>query len=60
MIDRSLEKSNKKVKLADRFAESNNILTQSLKENAKNKNTQQSTTNWINVWTNWILVGGAC
>ena len=33
--------------MADRFAESNNILIQSLKDNAKNKNTQQSTNNWF-------------
>lgn len=31
----------KKNKIADRFAESKNILIQSLKDNAKNKNTQQ-------------------
>ena len=34
-------------KMTDRFAESNNILIQSLKDNAKNKNTQQSTNNLI-------------
>ena len=45
--------------MADRFAESNNIFIQSLKDNARNKNTQQSTNNWINLWTNRILVGGA-
>ena len=39
--------------MADRFAESKNILIQSLKDNAKNKNRQQSTTNWINVWSAW-------
>ena len=39
--------------MADRFAESNNILIQSLKDNAKSKNTQQSTNNWINVWSAW-------
>ena len=44
--------------MADRFAESNNILLQRLKDNAKNKNTQQSTS-WINVWTNRILLGRA-
>ena len=38
--------------MADRFAESN-ILIQSLKDNAKNKNTQQSTNNWINLWSAW-------
>ena len=36
--------------MADRFAESNNILIQSLKDNGRSKNTQQSTNNWINVW----------
>ena len=30
------------------FAESKNILILSLKDNDKNKNTQQSTNNWIN------------
>ena len=45
--------------MEDRFAE-NNILIPSLKDNAKIKNTQQSTNNCINVWTNRILVGGAC
>ena len=44
-----MKNSNKKKKMADSFAESNNILIQSLKDNAKNKNTQQSTNNWINV-----------
>ena len=56
----SLKSSKKKNKMADRFAESNNILIQSLKDKAKNNNTQQSTNNWINVGTNRILVGGAC
>ena len=42
--------------MTDRFADSNNILIQSLKGNVKNKNTQHSTSNW----TNRILVGGAC
>ena len=37
MIDRYLEKQKqKKNEMADRFAESNNILIQSLKGNAKN------------------------
>ena len=47
-------------KMADKFAESNIILIQSAKNNAKNKNTQQITNNWINVWTNQIILGGAC
>ena len=49
MIDRYLEKQWQKNKMAHRFAESNNILIQSLKDNDKNKNTQQITNNWINV-----------
>ena len=39
--------------MADRFAKSNNMLIQSLKDNAKNKNRQQSKNNWINVWSAW-------
>ena len=41
--------------MADRFAESNDILIRSLKDNAKNKNMQQSANSWINVWTDRIL-----
>jgi len=41
-----------------RFGESNNILVQSLKENAKNKNTQQSTNNWVKVWKSWAAQNG--
>ena len=44
--------------MADRFGESNNILIQSLKENAKNKNTQQSTINWVKVWKSWAAQKG--
>ena len=36
--------------MADRLGESNNIFMQSLKENAKDKNTQQSTNNSVKVW----------
>ena len=50
LILNSAKTCNKKT-MADRFAESNNILIQSLKDNAKNKNPQQSTNNWINVWS---------
>ena len=39
--------------MADRFGESNNTLIQSLKDYAKNKNKQQRTNNWINVWSAW-------
>ena len=38
--------------MADR-EESHNILIQSLKENAKNKNTQQSTSKWIKLCKSW-------
>ena len=44
--------------MADRFGESNNILIQSLKENAKNINTQQSTNNWVKIWTSWAAQKG--
>ena len=44
--------------MADRFGESNSILIQSLKENAKNKNTQQSTNNWVKVWKSWAAQKG--
>ena len=44
--------------MADRFGESNNILIQSLKENAKNKNTQQSTNNWVKIWKSWAAQKG--
>ena len=44
--------------MADRFGENNNILIQSLKENAKNKNTQQSTNNWVKVWKSWTAQKG--
>ena len=37
--------------MVDRFAESSTILIQSLKDSAKNKDMQQSTNNWINVWS---------
>ena len=44
--------------MADRFGESNNILIQSLKENAKIKNIQQSTNNWVKVWKSWAAQKG--
>ena len=62
MIDRYLEKAvTKKNEMADRFAESNNIFIQSLKDNAKSKTSNKvRTNNWINVRTNRIFAGGAC
>ena len=35
------------------LGESDNILIQSLKENAVNKNTLQSTNNWVTDWKSW-------
>lgn len=45
-------------KMADRFEENNSILIQNLKDNAKNKNTQQSTKNWLKVWKSWAAQKG--
>ena len=39
--------------MTDRLGKSNNVLIQSLKENAKNKNTQQNTNNWLKVLKSW-------
>ena len=36
----------------------NNVLIQSLKENALNKNTQQSTNTWLKVWKSWASQKG--
>ena len=44
--------------MTGRLRESNNILIQSLKENAKNKNTQQSTNAWLKVWKSWASQKG--
>ena len=52
LIDRKVTKAQQH-KMADRLGEINNVLIQSLKENAKNKNTQQSTNNWLKVWKSW-------
>ena len=53
---------NVEIKLIDRKVANaqrhNNILIQSLKENAKNKNTQQSTNNWLKVWKSWASQKG--
>ena len=45
-------------KMVDRLRESNNVLIQSLKKNAKIKNTQQSTNNWLKVWKSWVSQKG--
>ena len=57
LIDRKVAKAQQH-KMADRLGESNNVLIQSLKENAKKKNTQQSTNNWLKVWKSWASQKG--
>ena len=57
LMDRKVTKAQQH-KMADRLGESNNVLIQSLKENAKNKNTQQSTNNWLKVWKSWASQKG--
>ena len=44
--------------MADRPGECNKVLIESLKGNANNKNTQQSTNNWIKVWKSWASQKG--
>ena len=58
LIDRKVAKAKKKKKMADSPGESDYILIQSLKENAKNKNTRQSTNNWLKVWKSWASQKG--
>lgn len=57
IIDRQVEKFYHN-KMAERFGESNDILIESLKDNSKNKNTQQSSNNWIKVWKTWAAENG--
>ena len=45
-------------KMAGSSGESDNILIQNLKENAVNKNTLQSTNNWVKVWKSWASQKG--
>ena len=52
LIDRKVAKAQQN-KMAVSSGESDDILIQSLKENATNKNTLQSTNNWIKVWKSW-------
>ena len=52
LIDRKVAKAQQN-KMAGSSGESDNILIQSLKENAVNKNTSQSTNNWVTVWKSW-------
>ena len=44
--------------MVGRFGESNDVLIEGLKDNAKTKNTQQSTNNWIKVWKTWAAQKG--
>ena len=57
LIDRKVAKAQQN-KMAGSSGESDDILIQSLKENATNKNTLQSTNNWIKVWKSWAAQKG--
>ena len=57
LIDRKVAKVQQN-KMAGSSGESNDILVQSLKENATNKNTLQSTNNWVKVWKTWAAQKG--
>ena len=57
LIDRKVAKAQQN-KMAVSSGESDDILIQSLKENATNKNTLQSTNNWIKVWKSWAAQKG--
>ena len=56
-IDRKVAKAQQN-KMAGSSGESDNTLIQSLKENAVNKNTLQSTNNWVKVWKSWASQKG--
>ena len=57
LIDRKVAKAQQN-KMAVSSGESDDILIQSLKENATNKNILQSTNNWIKVWKSWAAQKG--
>ena len=57
LIDRKVAKAQQN-KMAGSSGESKNILILSLKENAVNKNTLQSTNNWVKVWKSWASQKG--
>ena len=57
LIDRNVVKAQQN-KMVGSSGESDNILTQSLKENAVNKNTLQRTNNWVKVWKSWASQKG--
>ena len=57
LIDRKVATAQQN-KMAGSSGESDNILIQTLKENAVNKNTLQSTNNWVKVWKSWASQKG--
>ena len=57
LIDRKVAKAQQN-KMAGSSEESDNILIQNLNENAVNKNTLQSTNNWVKVWKSWASQKG--
>ena len=57
LIDKTAAKAQQN-KMADRLGEGNNVLIQSLKKNAKNKNIQQSTNNLLKVCKSWASQKG--
>ena len=57
LIDSKVAKSQQN-KMVGSSGESDNVLIQNLKENAMNKNTLQSTNNWIKVWKSWAAQKG--
>ena len=57
LIDRKVVKAQQN-KIAGSSGENDDILIQSLKENAMNKNTLQSTNNWVKVWKSWAAQKG--
>jgi len=57
LIDRKVVKAQQN-KMAGSSGKSDDILIQSLKENAMNKNTLQSANNWVKVWKSWAAQKG--
>ena len=57
LIDRKVAKAQQN-KMAGSSGDNDDILIQSLKENAMNKNTLQSTNNWVKVWKSWASQKG--
>ena len=57
LIDRKVAKAQQN-KMAGSSGESDNILIQSLKENAVYNNTLQSTNKWVKVWKSWASQKG--